>query len=159
MFRNRIQFTELTYRAQGFLTDLYTGIQTRLSTSIYGQTGIPTTHGITTTGLFDPTTMEPDTYLNTMQSFGTPSALTSTQSPIGQQGAVYSSVIPQPSFQTTAGSTLSNIATMSPDVYMSSREQLARSAPNLQQIGQQAGIAHRDTSSTAPRLERLPSST
>jgi len=104
--------------------------QTAYSTGIPAQNYAGTPGGFGTASLFDPSTMDPSTYQGTLQTFGGTAALSGSQYPASQQN-----------YQTSSGTALSSIATMNPDVYMASREQLGRSMPNLQQIGQQAGIS------------------
>lgn len=97
-------------------------------------------------GLFDPTTMNPDTYQNTMQQFG----MGSTQG-IGINAPGYGQSYQQQyspgqtqgfQGQTIATNTpLSNIATMGPDTYLNSQQRLGGSSANLNQIGQQAGVS------------------
>lgn len=99
--------------------------------------------------LFDPTTMSPDTYQNTMQTMGGISSQTmggissfqgrqQFQQPgyigggVGTGGQV-SSIPTQTS--------LSDISTMGPDTYLASRQQLGSPSQDLSQIGQQAGIS------------------
>ena len=139
-FSTQQSFTQPTYAQQTYTQPTYAqptfaqGVQTQTyQPQNYAQTSSPISHSFSSSGLFDQRTMEPETYLGTLQTFG--------QNPVTQQTAMYSGTIPQQSFQTsTSGSTISNIATMNPDVYMASREQLGRSMPSLQQIGQQAGV-------------------
>lgn len=99
------------------------------------------------TGLFNPTTLNPDSYQNLQQFVGTQGMGGAQSMGAGQAGfrpgqisgvaggaAGYTTP-----FQTT--SSLSNIATMSPDTYLASTQQLGKSSPTLSQIGQQAGIS------------------
>ena len=89
-------------------------------------------------GTFDPTTMNPQTYQGTMQTFGTVPGLAGTQAqfrqPIQQMGTFAGQTL-----QGTAG--ISNIATMSPSTYEASQQQLGKGQSGLSQIGQQAGIS------------------
>lgn len=91
--------------------------------------------------LFDPTTMNPDTYQNTMQTMGGISSFQGRQQfqqptniggGIGTGGQISS--IP-----TQTG--LSDISTMGPDTYLASRQQLGNPSQGLSQIGQQSGIS------------------
>lgn len=104
----------------------------------------------TTSGLFELSTMDPSTYQGTQQTFGNVAGMYSS-SPIfsgnqqqrqftgGQYGnqQQYNQGI---STMMSTNTPLSDIATMGPDTYYASRQRLGQSTPNLNQIGQQAGI-------------------
>jgi len=121
-----ISYTQPSY-TQGIQTQTY-------QPQNYGQTTSPISQGnFTTSGLFDPTTMEPSTYQQTLQTFGASPTFASTQNPATLQSTVFSSTSPQQNWQTTTGANLSNIATMDPDTYLASRQRLS----NNQQLGQQ----------------------
>lgn len=108
----------------------------------------------TTSGLFDPTTMNPSTYQGTQQTFGGAGMYTSNPmfsgSPQQQQytGGQFGTQFGAQQQQYTQGSgslmatntPLSDIATMNPDTYYTSRQRLGQSTPSISQIGQQAGI-------------------
>jgi len=109
-------------------------------TPLYGQglstgTSIPSISQSSPGMNFDLSTMNPDTYQNTMQFMGGQ----------GYSGVSGQSSIPSQSYGVGpvmgTGSSLSSISTMGPDTYQASREQLGKSPANLNQIGQQAGIS------------------
>lgn len=72
------------------------------------------------------------------QQYGTQFAYDPSIS-FSQQPQQFTQGLGQQSYQMGAG-TLSDIATMSPDVYLASRNQLGIGTPTLNQIGQQAGV-------------------
>lgn len=101
----------------------------------------------TSTSLSDFTTMKPDTYLASRQQLGrsaTSPWQTGQQAGIGGIGAT-SMISGQAGAAGNIGSfgggQLSNIATMSPDTYQASQQQLGGTSSSLSQIGQQAGIS------------------
>lgn len=108
-----------------------------LGMTMYGTTPsmMPGYHSSST---FDPTTMNPQTYQGTMQTFSSVPGMGAVQpqfhQPIQQMGAIGSHTL-----QGTTG--LSNIATMSPSTYEASQQQLGRGQSSLSQIAQQAGIS------------------
>jgi hypothetical protein len=117
--------------------------------------------------LFNLATMSPDTYENVMQYMGGPGG--GMSSGIGMPGGGMTGISSGMGGQsytplTTSGqtgsigspgqgtqSTLSDITTMGPSVYLSSREQLGKGASSLNQIGQQAGI----TTQTNPQTGQM----
>ena len=100
-----------------------------------------------TGSLFDLTTMNPQTYQNTMQFMGGQGYSGIGSTGIGQSGFQSSGISNIPSQSLGAGqvmgpsSSLSNISTMGPDTYQASRDQLGKGSSSLNQIGQQAGIS------------------
>lgn len=99
-----------------------------------GQTGVAGRFTPQGSGLFDPTTLSASTYQNTMQSFGA-----NLGSPVGQQFGIQGGGAQMG--QLSTGSQLSEIATMGPDTYLASRQQLGKGQTNLSQIGQEVGVS------------------
>lgn len=149
------------------------GQQSYLSSAppVYGQGyGTGVTSGVGTTSpiqqnpgaLFNLASMSPDTYENVMQHMGVQGGGISTSMGMqgsgmtGMSGSMQSGGISGTTGQfgtigQGAQSTLSDISTMGPSVYLSSREQLGKGSTSLNQIGQQAGI----TSQTNPQSGQM----
>lgn len=96
------------------------------------------------TALFNLATMNPDTYENTMQYMGGGQSSGITGGIGGMSSGISGMHMGQMGTQTP----LSDITTMGPDTYQSSREQLGKGTSSLNQIGQQAGI----TSQFSPQI-------
>lgn len=97
--------------------------------------------------LFDLSTMNPQTYQNTMQFMGTQGYAGTGAISGGSGYPGVSGIGGSLSNQSLGvgqvmgtGSSLSDISTMGPSTYQASREQLGKGSSSLSQIGQQAGI-------------------
>ncbi|MGI6144373.1 MAG: hypothetical protein GX092_05995 [Clostridia bacterium] len=127
--------------------------QSPIQSPIYGQ-GISTGTSMPnisqsmqgSSSLFDLSTMNPQTYQNTMQFMGGQGYSGVGTTGIGQLGFQSSGISSVPNQSLGVGqimgtdSSLSSISTMGPSTYQASREQLGKGSSSLSQIGQQAGI-------------------